>query len=109
MALVIASAAAPSTTHAADNEPHCADDAREHAVKLLALHVDDSGLRSGIDKSVTRAPSIHNPAYPKQKLDVLAIDGWVYKSRYRMRFIYAPMPDDECVLVGQEILEFAKF
>jgi len=32
--------------------------------------------------------------------------GYVYKGQYRMRFIYA-QPPQNCVLMGQEILEYA--
>src|SRR5260221_10143279 len=38
------------------------------------------------------------------KFDVLEVWGHIYKADYRMRFIYAQIPDS-CVLMGQEILE----
>jgi len=39
---------------------------------------------------------------------VLEVWGHIYKGQYRMRLIYARSPKD-CVLVGQEILEYASF
>jgi hypothetical protein len=38
------------------------------------------------------------------KFDVLEVWGYIYKAEYRMRFIYAQIPDS-CVLMGQEIIE----
>ena len=38
------------------------------------------------------------------KFDVLEVRGYIYKAEYRMRFIYAQIPDS-CVLMGQEIIE----
>jgi hypothetical protein len=37
---------------------------------------------------------------------VLEVWGHIYKGRYRMRLIYHPLAG-ECVLMGQEILEYA--
>ena len=44
---------------------------------------------------------------PLQMLDVLEVQGFIYRARYRMRFLYAPVRGD-CVLMGQEILELAR-
>jgi hypothetical protein len=38
------------------------------------------------------------------RFDVLEVWGYIYKAQYRMRFLYAQIPD-ACVLMGQEILE----
>ncbi len=58
----------------------------------------------------SRAPScsvrVKNPA-GKDQYEVLEVWGNVYKGRYRMRFIYAQLPG-ECLLMGQEILEYAR-
>ena len=59
-----------------------------------------------IDKSVKELTPIRNPANKKQLFDVLEVWGYIYKGQYRMRLIYARLPG-ECVLMGQEILEYA--
>jgi hypothetical protein len=83
-------------------EHPCAADALEHAKKLLSLHAD--GEQGDIGKNVSVLPPIQNPSNKAQKFDVLGVTGFVYKAEYRMRFLYAQIPD-QCVLVGQEILE----
>ena len=50
---------------------------------------------------------IRNPANRTQRFDVLELWGHVYKGRFRIRLIYAQGPGSECVLMGQEILEYA--
>lgn len=84
----------------------CSSAAMEQAKKLLAFH---SGLdnRIEIDKSVKKLAPIRNPANKKQLLDVFEVWGYIYKGQYRMRFIYARLLPGECVLMGQEILEYA--
>ena len=84
---------------------HCANDATERAKKLLTLHfgVDD---RIAIEPAVTLLKPLRNPINKKQWFDVLEVWGNIYKGRYRMHFIYAREPS-ECVLMGQEILEYA--
>jgi hypothetical protein len=85
----------------------CAADARAHAAPLLALHrgPDD---RIAIDSAVRVLAPVRNPA--GGALDVLEVQGFIYRARYRMRFLYAPLrePRGECVLMGQEILELAR-
>ena len=49
---------------------------------------------------------MRNPANRLQRFDVLEVWGRIYKGQYRMRFIYARIPN-ECVLMGQEVLEYA--
>jgi hypothetical protein len=88
----------------ASGEPahHCEKDAVVQAKKLLDFHfgLDD---RTEIDQHVTVLKPIKNPA-GKSKFDVLEVYGHIYKGTYRMHFIYGQMAD-QCVLVGQEILE----
>jgi hypothetical protein len=93
-----------SLAYAAPAHP-CSSAATEQAKKLLAFHFGPDN-RIAIDKSVKKLAPIHNPANKKQLLDVLEVWGYIYKGRYRMHFIYTRIPG-ECVLVGQEILEYA--
>jgi len=94
-------------TSLAHAEPahHCSNAAVEQAKKLLAFHFGPDN-RIEIDRSVKVLTPIHNPANKEQLLDVLEVWGYIYKGLYRMRFIYARLPG-ECVLMGQEILEYA--
>ena len=84
---------------------HCSSAAMEQAKKLLAFHAGQD-KRIEIDKSVKKLAPIPNPANKKQLFDVLEVWGYIYKGQYRMRFIYARLPG-ECILMGQEILEYA--
>ncbi len=84
---------------------HCSSAATEQAKKLLAFHFGPD-QRIEIDKSVKKLAPIRNPANRKQLLDVLEVWGYIHKGQYRMRFIYARLPG-ECVLMGQEIMEYA--
>ncbi|MGZ8378609.1 MAG: hypothetical protein ACXW0Z_15385 [Gemmatirosa sp.] len=86
-------------------EHRCAADARTSARKLLTLHVGDDD-RMAVDSAVTTLAPLRNPA-GGGALDVLQVQGFVYKARYRMRFLYAPVRG-QCVLMGQEILELAR-
>jgi len=91
---------------AAAQTPHrCANAAIEQAQKLLAFHVGNDS-RIEIDKTVKVLAPIRNPANRAQRFDVLEVFGHVYKGDYRMRLIYARLSTD-CVLMGQEILEYA--
>ena len=86
--------------------PHrCSTAAIEQAQKLLTFHFGPDG-RIEIDKSVTVLAPIRNPANRVQRFDVLEVWGHIYKGDYRMRLIYARLPN-ECVLMGQEVLEHA--
>ena len=82
----------------------CAADAVQKAEKLLEFHfgVDD---RIYIDPKVERLSPIKNPA-GNGKYEVLQVWGDIYKGQYRMRMIYG-MAGDDCILMGQEILEYA--
>lgn len=84
---------------------YCSGAATEQAKKLLAFHFG-SDNRIEIDKAVKKLPSLYNPANKKQLFDVLEVWGHIYKGQYRMRFIYARLPG-HCILMGQEILEYA--
>lgn len=85
----------------------CAADAKERARKLLGFHFG-SDEDFSIDDKVKALPPLRNPADRKQMLDVLEVWGFLYKGEYRMRFIYSHGKNTPCLLVGQEILEFAK-
>jgi len=95
--------AAPAAKPAA---PRCAAEAVKQAGKLLAFH-SGNDERAKVDDTVERLPSIVNPANPKQRFEVLQVWGSIYKGEYRMRLLYYPMADGDCVLMGQEILEHA--
>jgi hypothetical protein len=84
---------------------HCSSAATEQARKLLAFHFGPDN-RIEIDRSVKTLAPIRNPADRTQRFDVVEVWGYIYKGQYRMRFIYARLPM-ECVLMGQEILEYA--
>lgn len=86
--------------------PQCSIEARAQAKKLLEFHVGKDD-RIEIDSGVSALASIRNPANRKQQFAVLEVWGYIYKAQYRMRFIYY-RPLDQCLLMGQEILEFAK-
>lgn len=81
---------------------HCSKDAAAQAKKLLDFHfgLDD---RTEIEEHVTVLKPIKNPA-GKGLFDVLEVYGHIYKGTYRMHFIYSQTPN-QCLLVGQEILE----
>jgi hypothetical protein len=81
----------------------CSTRTRIYADKLLELHVDNDE-RMEIDPKVKQVSPIMNP-FGKGKFSVEEIWGDVYKGKYRMRFIYAKI-EGECILIGQEILEF---
>jgi hypothetical protein len=101
-------AAAPALQAALQPTPHhCSGAAIEQAPKLLAFHFGPDS-RIEIDKTAKVLAPIRNPANRAQSLDVLEVWGHIYKGQYRMRFIYARSPK-ECVLVGQEVLEYAAF
>ena len=83
----------------------CAVAATEQARQLLRFHAGpDHSVE--IDKSVTVLAPMRNPAKRNQLFDVLEVWGYIYKGQYRIRMIYARIPGD-CLLMGQEILEYA--
>ncbi len=85
----------------------CAARAIGRAKQLLTFYAgaDD---RMTIDKTVKQLPSIRNPADPAQSFDVLEVWGHIYKGQYRMRFIYFNASGMSCLLMGEEILEYAR-
>lgn len=84
----------------------CKNQAIKQATKLLEFHsgADD---RIEISEDVKMLPSLANPRNPKQRFDVLEVWGYIYKGVYRMRFEYFSTKPDDCLLMGQEILEYA--
>ncbi len=83
----------------------CADAAKVQARKLLAFHFG-ADERIEVENNVKTLPAIRNPAQKNQFFDVLEVWGYIYKGQYRMRLLYARIPN-ECLLMGQEILEHA--
>jgi len=86
--------------------PDCSAHAIEQARKLLTFHSDGDD-RIEINQVVKELPPLKNPANEQQRFQVLEVWGYIYKARYRMRLIYAPM-GGSCTLMGQEVLEYAK-
>jgi hypothetical protein len=106
IAVVLSAFALAGSAPASAQPPHrCASAAGEQAQKLLVFHFGPDG-RIEIDKLVKVLAPVRNPANRAQRFDVLEVWGHIYKGQYRMRFIYAQLPT-ECVLMGQEILEYA--
>ena len=99
---VIAAALVVATTGVASAHP-CEGDAIEHAKPLLLLHFGEPDQEVAIDDEVRVLAPI-KALKGSGKFDVLEVWGYIYKTDYRMRFIYAQIPDS-CVLMGQEILE----
>lgn len=87
------------------DSPVCAQEAREQAQRLLDFHVGGDD-RIFIEPEVVEKAPLRNPANPKQSFQVLEVRGMILKGQYRMRLIYYRF-EDSCVLMGQEILEYA--
>ncbi len=97
-ALLVAVASGPALAHP------CDEDAISRAEPLLRLHFNaEDSTPIGIDNTVKQLPPI-KALKGDGKFDVLEVWGHIYKSDYRMRFIYAQF-SEACVLMGQEILE----
>ena len=90
---------------AQSHPPVCAPEAREQARRLLDFHVGGDD-RIFIEPEVVEQAPLRNPANPKQSFQVLEVRGTILKGQYRMRLIYYRF-EDACVLMGQEILEYA--
>lgn len=85
----------------------CKNDALKESNKLLSFYSDNDN-RMTVDDNVTPLAKIKNPANAKQHLDVLETWGYIHKGKYRMHLIYYTSPGDtDCVLMGEEILEYA--
>lgn len=82
----------------------CQGSAIRDAKKLLSFYRDNDD-RISVDKKVTPLAKIKNPQNGMQKFDFLETWGYIYKGKYRMRFIY--YSDVDCLLMGEEILEYA--
>jgi hypothetical protein len=95
--LVSALLVAPAAAHPCDG------DAVARATPLLQLHFEDPQVEVGIGDEVRELAPI-KALKGSGRFDVLEVWGYIYKAEYRMRFIYAQIPDS-CVLMGQEILE----
>ncbi|MEN1726978.1 MAG: hypothetical protein AAGJ52_00935 [Pseudomonadota bacterium] len=87
------------------NPGACQAEAREQARELLTFHVGEDD-RIAIRDEVLSLGQEPNPAAPEEPLETLEVWGDIYKGQYRMRFQYAHIYDS-CLLMGQEILEFA--
>jgi hypothetical protein len=96
-ALITAAASAPANAHP------CGADAQTRAVPLLQLHLEDPQVEVGIGDEVSELAPI-KALKGSGRFDVLEVWGYIYKAEYRMRFIYAQIPDT-CLLMGQEIIE----
>lgn len=81
----------------------CKVQAMTEAKKLLAFYHDNDD-RAEVDSNVTPLMKIQNPENKAQYFDVLQVWGYVYKGKYRMRLIFL----DDCTLMGEEILEYAR-
>jgi hypothetical protein len=103
--LAVALLAVVATTAASAQTHPCAKDAVARAAPLLALHFEAKpDERVGtIDDKVKVLPPI-KALKGNGRLDVLEVWGGIYKTEYRMRFIYV-QGKGGCALIGQEILE----
>ncbi|HFZ8996799.1 TPA: hypothetical protein ACIPUI_003986 [Citrobacter freundii] len=85
----------------------CKDEALKESKKLLSFYRDNDD-RIEIDDNVTPLAKIKNPANARQHFDVLETWGYIYKGKYKMHLIYYTSPGtSDCVLMGEEILEYA--
>lgn len=85
--------------------PKCSEHAIAQAAKLLAFHFGEDD-RIEISSVVDELPSIRNPVNKTQRFQVLQVGGLIYRTEYRMRFLYYHL-DNSCLLMGQEILSLA--
>jgi hypothetical protein len=88
---------APAAAHPCDG------DAIDRATPLLRLHFEEPDAEVGVSDEVRELPPV-KALKGSGKFDVLEVWGYIYKAEYRMRFIYAQIPDS-CLLMGQEIIE----
>ena len=107
LALVLLAGLAGGAQAATKPSSHaCAADALIQAQKLLEFHTDGDD-RAKVSGPAKPLPSIVNPANKQQRFEVLEVWGYVYKGQYRMRLEYWRDGSNDCVLMGQEILEHA--
>ena len=117
MLLIAISFALLMAEPAAAKEHACAAQARSLALELMKLHFRSEEIakqskepsgemqNSSIEKSVKTLKPI-KAAVGKGMFDVLEVNGNIYKTTYRMRFIFA-QGSGSCSLMGQEILELS--
>jgi hypothetical protein len=103
--MFLALSCAGGLAYAAD--PPCAANATQRAKQLLTFHTGPDE-RMEIEKAVKQLPSIRNPEDRAQSFEVLEVWGTIYKARYRMHLIYFNSPGTSCLLMGEEILEYAR-
>ena len=120
--LAMCSAALLLAGSAAAASPHpCEADARARAPALLKAQWDSDGAvlapkpGAPVDGSPDMAwdlspdakilAPIANPA-GTGKYDVIELTAYVYKAEYRLRFLYAQIPDT-CALMGEESLDLS--
>ena len=94
--LLLGKAASADTGHT------CSSNAVSRAGKLLVFYADPDGPWA-VDKNAIKIGTVA-AIHGKRRYDVLQVWGYIYKARYRMRFIYATV-GGQCVLVGEEIFE----
>ncbi len=85
----------------------CSSDAINRAKQLLVFYrqPDELGFAGQwtVDDVATKIGTVA-AIHGKRRYDVLQVWGYIYKARYRMRFIYA-LVTGKCVLMGEEIYE----
>ena len=91
-----------ATAQAADG---CVADAVQKAKQLLLLQSDNDD-RTEIDAPTFKKTGTIKALRGKGKFDVIEGLGYVYKGEYRLRLYYAEIGGD-CVLMGQEVVEYA--
>ena len=91
----------------------CASQVKAPAIKLFALHYElsEADASNSISDDVTQLPSIRSPD-GKRNYAVLQTDAYIGKmGYYRIRMIFAVLgkdnPKEDCVLMGQEILDMS--
>ncbi|AGN85298.1 hypothetical protein BBB57_17805 [Kosakonia sacchari] len=102
LTLLLCAITFPSLAAAKQSELTCKAQAITEANKLLAFYRDNDD-RAEVDKDVTALAKMQNPENKSQYFDVLQTWGYIYKGKYRMRFIFL----NDCTLMGEEILEYA--
>jgi len=102
--LLLTSISYSSLSHATASSISCKNNAIEDAQKLLNFYRDNDN-RIRINDKVTPLEKIKNPANKSQSFDVLEMWGYLYKGQYRIRLIYSA--ESGCLLMGEEILEYA--
>ena len=98
LVLALSAAASPALAQS----PPCAAEASKAALKLLKLHTEADD-RATVEDRVRKTGTVKALVGGKP-LDVLEVEGSVYKANYRIRLIYAQIPGS-CALIGQEIFE----